>query len=228
MSAVMPVMPRPSVAIPSSPQPVNAPVDAPVDANVYLLSDHLDAALAMAEDLLTEKVLLYPATPGTGEAALLRQQAELSAFVSDVYRLELGLTARLLQARKRIADLRKTETRFKPFFSLFVGGTAVLADAADDIAAAAQNSPMPLAFLKQRGLIASDAVRLPEGVTLGVTEDYLIAGAIPLGILMDMLASFLDGLDLVFDLYPREAEGPDTSTPAVDTAGVVKAALSVA
>lgn len=196
----------------------------PADANVYLLSDHLDAALAMAEDLLTERVMLYPATPGTGETALLRQQAELTAFVSVVYRLELGLTARLLQARKRITDLRKTETRFKPYFSLFVGGTAALADAANDIAAAAQTVSQPLLFLKSRGLIAADAVRLPEGVDLVVTEDYRIAGTIPLGILMDMLASFLDGLDLVFDLYPREAEDVETSTPAADTAGAVQAA----
>ena len=199
-------------------------VPPPADANVYLLSDHLDAALAMAEDLLTESVQLYPATPGTGGAALSRQQAELAASVAGIYKLELGLTARLLQARKRIADLRKTETRFKPYFSLFVGGTAALADAADHMNAAADILAQPLTFLKSRGLIAADAVRLPEGVTLAVTEDYLIAGTIPLGLLMDMLASFLDGLDLVFDLYPREALGADAETPAAVTAGVVVAA----
>jgi hypothetical protein len=196
----------------------------PADANVYLLSDHLDAALAMAEDLLTERVQLYPATPGTGEAALLRQQAELATFAATVHRLDLALTARLLQARKRIADLRKTETRFKPYFSLFVAGTAPLADAADALATAAQAAPSPLVFLKSRGLIAADAARLPEGIDLAVTEDYLVAGQIHLGTLMDMLASFLDGLDLVFDLYPREAAALDTETPATTMAGAIKAA----
>jgi hypothetical protein len=185
----------------------------PIDGNVYLLSDHLDAALAMAEDLLRHSVLLYPATPGTGEVALRRQQAELQTFVDDVHKLELGLIARILQARKRIAELRRTETRFKPYFSLFIGGTAALVDAADGYGAAGAGAfhagRSPLEFLKVRGLLPADAVRLPEGTTLTVTESYLIAGGIQLGVLMDMLASFLDGLDLVFQLYPLEADGHD-------------------
>jgi hypothetical protein len=180
---------------------------APTDTNIYLLSDHLDAALAIGEDLLGQHVLLYPATPGTGEAALIRQQDELAAFVSTVYALELGITMRLLQARKRIAELRATETRFKPYFSSFVGGTAALVDAVDVLGRAAdQLGRSPLSFLIARGLLPADAARLPENVELTVTDAYRIAGGIPLGDLMDMLASFLDGLELVFELYPKEAE----------------------
>ena len=42
-----------------------------------------------------------------------------------------------------------------------------------------------------------------------VGEDYLVAGRIHLGTLLDLVATFLDTLDLLFDLYQDEpvAEG---------------------
>jgi hypothetical protein len=183
---------------------------APIDINVYLLTDHLDAALASGEDLCQQSVFLYPATPGTGTAALLRQQAELTSFVSGVYALELSLTLRLLQARHRIAELRAMETRFKPYFSAFIGGTASLVDAAEGFSRAGSEAfkigQSPLAFLISRGLLPVMTPRLPHDTHICVNADYLIAGEIPLGPLMDMLASFLDGLELAFELYPRDAK----------------------
>jgi hypothetical protein len=181
---------------------------APIDMNIYLLTDHLDAALALGEDLCQQRVLLYPVTPGTGEAALLRQQGELSAFVSTAYTLELGLTVRLLQARKRIADLRQLETRFRPYFSGFIGGTAALVDAVEGFGHAGSDvyrlGAAPLVFMASRGLVAADASRLPENIEIRIDGEYRVAGGIPLGPLMDMLGSFLDGLELAFELYPNE------------------------
>ena len=72
--------------------------------SIYLLGDHLDAALAMGEDLLTEKVALD--TPA-GKSPLrdwMRQNRDLNDFLTTVRTLEYAMTARLLQARKRAED----------------------------------------------------------------------------------------------------------------------------
>ena len=64
---------------------------------IYLLSDHLDAALAMGEDLLTERVVLAEAEQKLNMGRLLRQSGEVADFLDTVRTLELNLIARMLQ-----------------------------------------------------------------------------------------------------------------------------------
>jgi hypothetical protein len=136
----------------------------PTHASIYLLGDHLDAGLALGEDLLAEKVVLADAVQPLTMARLVRQNRELAEFLSTVRTLELSLTARLLQARKRAEELRRRETRLKPLIALFVGGTAPLLDAAmelgDTTAHDFQTGDTAFAFLRSRGLIARDAASL--------------------------------------------------------------------
>jgi len=201
----------------------------PKHPGIYLLGDHLDAALAMGEDLLTEKVPLAGAAEQLTTGRLVRQNRDLAEFLRTVRTLELSLTARLLQARKRAEEMRRSESRLKPLISLFVGGTAPLVDAALELGDTTmrdfETGDTAMAFLRSRGLIARDAAGL-EGLTrLGVSEDYLVAGRIRLGTLLDLVATFLDTLDLLYDLYaepavagsanpiapePAEAAGPST------------------
>ncbi len=82
--------------------------------SIYLLRDHLDAALAMGEDLLTETLALD--TPA-GRSALrtwMRQNRDLNDFLTTVRTLEYAMTARLLQARKRAEEVKRSESRLKP------------------------------------------------------------------------------------------------------------------
>ena len=187
--------------------------------NIYLLGDHLDAALAMGEDLLTEKVALGDAAEPLTPARLVRQNRELADFLTGVRTLELSMTARLLQARKRAEEMRRLETRLKPVVALFVGGTAPLVEAAKELGDTTMRDfdtgDTAIAFLRSRALIARDAAGL-EGLShLAVSEDYLIAGRIRLGTLLDLVATFLDTLDLMFDLYGESAsaEGPSLVLP---------------
>src|SRR5262249_23804117 len=98
----------------------------PTHPSIYLLGDHLDAALALGEDLLTEKVVLAPAVHPPPRARRVRKNCDLAEFPTPARTLELSLPARLPQARKRAEDLRRRETRLKPLIALFVGGTAPL------------------------------------------------------------------------------------------------------
>jgi hypothetical protein len=186
----------------------------PRHPSLYLLGDHLDAALAMGEDLLTERVALADATQHLTMARLVRQNRELAEFLTTVRTLELSLTARLLQARKRAEDMKRRESRLKPLIALFVAGTAPLVDAAAELGDTASRDfdtgDTAYAFLRSRGLIARDAAGLERLTQLSVGEDYQVAGRIRLGTLLDLVATFLDTLDLLFDLYeePRATTLP--------------------
>jgi len=192
----------------------------PRHPSLYLLGDHLDAALAMGEDLLTERVALADATQHLTMARLVRQNRELAEFLTTVRTLELSLTARLLQARKRAEDMKRRESRLKPLIALFVAGTAPLVDAAAELGDTTtrdfDTGDTATAFLRSRGLIARDAAGLERLSQLSVGEDYLVAGRIHLGTLLDLVATFLDTLDLLFDLYeePRSANLPTEAKDA--------------
>ena len=82
-------------------------------AGIFLLSDHLDAALAMGEDLLTEKAQLAEPTQHLTVTRLARQNRDIAEFLKNVRTLELAMTARLLQARKRAEDLKRGEHRLR-------------------------------------------------------------------------------------------------------------------
>ena len=188
----------------------------PRDAAIYLLGDHLDAALAMGEDLLTEKVTLADPVRKLTMARHSRQTREVKDFLSTVHTLELSLTSRLMQARRRAEELKRRETRLKPLITLYLAGTVPLADAAaelgDTIARDFETGDAPLAFLRGRGLIAPDAAGFEGLAQLAVTEDYLVAGRIRLGIVLDLVATFLDTLDLLFELYTEPATAEDSTS----------------
>ena len=204
-----------------------APVRHPT---IYLLGDHLDAALAMGEDLLTERVELAEAEQKLNMGRLVRQAGEVADFLHTVRALELNLIARVLQARKRAEEIKRSETRLKPLISLFVGGTAPFVDAAMELGdlttQAFDAGDAALAFLRSRGVIARDAAGLEQMAQLTVTEDYMVAARIRLGTLMDLIATFLDMLDTLFDLYREE---PPAVVTAPDTVPVeVQEAMAAA
>jgi hypothetical protein len=182
----------------------------------YLLGDHLDAALAMGEDLLTERVVLAEAEQKLNMSRLLRQSGEVADFLDTVRTLELSLIARLLQARRRAEEIKRRETRLKPLISLFVGGTAALVDAAEELGdttnQAFATGDAAQAFMRSRGILARDAAGLEQMSQLVVTEEFLVAGRIRLGTLLDLVATFLDTLDVMFELY--QDEPPVEAAPA--------------
>jgi len=193
--------------------------------SIYLLGDHLDAALATGEDLLAQKVVLADAAQPLTMARLVQQNHELAEFLTTVRTLELSLTARLLQARKRAEEMRRHEIRLKPLIALFVGGTAALVDAAMELGDTTvrdfNTGDTAFAFLRSRALIPRDAAGLERLSELRVGEDYLVAGRIRLGTLLDLVATFLDSLDLIYDLYGEAAE-PEVITPGAADAGTAE------
>jgi hypothetical protein len=166
--------------------------------SLHLLRDHLDAVLALGEDLLAaELTLAAPDRPGV--RGWLRHTRGLDAFLGSLRTLEYAMTARLLQARSRAEELRRDEARLRPFLALFVAGTAPLVDAAAELgeteARAFDAADAELAFLRSRGLLAPDAAGLELVSRLAVGDTYQVGGRIPLGTLLDLVATFLETLD---------------------------------
>ena len=182
---------------------------------VLLVADHLDAALAFAEDL-THTAFKLPENGASDTATLTARNDAFMTFAQSVRALELALTSRVLQARKRSVAIELSSEDFQRLIRSFVGGTAIFADAVEqDRARNAAFSSNPLIggpeamrFLKLRGVIDRDVRSLDEISLLAITETYPVAGLIELGPLMDMVAAFLDALDTAFDLYgPALARG---------------------
>jgi len=177
--------------------------------SLYLLRDHLEAALALGEDLLSaELALTGDDRPGLRD--WIRQTRDLESFLGSLRTLEYAMTARLLQARKRAEDLRRSDVRLKPLVALFVAGTVPLVDAAAELgdtdARDFDCDDAALTFLRRRGMLAPDAAGLELVSRLAVGEDYQVAARIGLGPLLDLVATFLDTLDMLYgpDIAPAE------------------------
>jgi hypothetical protein len=174
---------------------------------LYLLADHLDAALAMGEDLLACSVVL-DADEGSIMQRIEAQNRSLTAFVGEARTLEMALVSRLLQARKwaneMLADGMGLKDMLKPMIGLFVAGTAQFVDHVADIGdptnSAFETGNTALAYLRSRGLIEADEVNLAGRSEILVTDELLVMGLARLGTLLDLVATFLDTLDLLGDL----------------------------
>lgn len=168
---------------------------------VYLLADHLDAALAAGEDLLASRLDaladLDAGDDGTEQA--------LAQFVSRLERLEASFMGRVLQARRRLDELPGNDLELKPISALFFSSTGLLLELIGHLKQSSQQQfdvgGDRIPFLRERGLVARDAAGLPQYTAVVVTEAYRIGGIVELGPLMDLVAGLLDLLDRRYDLY---------------------------
>jgi len=187
-------------------QQVRAPL------SVYMLADHLDAALAAGEDLMAR---------GGDWRALVETPADPSDFISrqravaeEVRSLELMLVARILKARSHASALAECDDRFRAIAKLFVSGTAILLDAVEESGDARSTdfdtADDIVAYVRSRGLIAPDAPAVRVASDLTIDDNFLVAKRIALGPLLDMAAAFLDALDVQYELFGGDV--PATSS----------------
>lgn len=172
-------------------------------AIVYLLADHLDSALAAGEDLL-KSTLRWNAGDARSEALSLKHQEERAA-IDAARTLEMLLLARVLKSREAAQELAKVDSQFKLIARLYTTSTEVVAEAAktltDETSYAFDAGGSATSYLRSRGLIAEDDPAPLEAASLTVTENYLVAGKMQLGALLDLVAMFLDTLETHYELY---------------------------
>lgn len=214
----------------------SGPTDGDFPPEVYQLADHLDAALAAAEDLVEAGQQWEPATAIEGYLVAAQMAAERQV-IERVRMFETVLIGRVLKARKRAQALAHKAGDFAGMTRLFVGGTAPLVDAVEELGdstrADFETGDCHLAYLRQRGVIAVDAADLPDDRALSLGDErFLVAGRIALAPLTEMIIAFLDALEAHYDLYPDEPGGDGTlgwneitGASASDDAAYTSAAL---
>jgi len=174
---------------------------------VRMLSEHLDMVLAAGEDLadLTFEAQGMCATGVTSQGDV----PSLKDFVARIKRFERAAAMRVLTARDRAEELAEDDARFKNIVGLFLGGTHPLADAVPALAASESDDVCADAYLRSRGALAPDAAGLDGFSPLCIGEDFRIGGTVELGVLMDLTASFLDAIEIHYDVFP-DADEDDT------------------
>lgn len=182
--------------------------------SVYLLADHLDAALAAGEDLLCQGFSWHAANPREVSAAELEREA-MRESLQRIRSLELTLMSRVMRAREHADMLGKRDQRFKLMTTLFASGTVTLLDAVAALGDTTKHNfetgDAVTAYLRSRGLLGVEAAAPEEGSIVSVTEDFLIAGRLRAGVLLDMVAMFLDTLETHYDLFATDV--PDETVP---------------
>ena len=182
----------------------------PIPPCVLLLADNLDAALALGEDLAAagknwDKVAAIPSLDVAMTRAAQRDAIEV------IRRRELNLVARVLNARARSEDLARADVRFKSVARLFVASTNILVDAVIESADATSNDfetgDAAVAYLRTRNLLAADASGATATDRLIIGDDFLVAKRIALGVLLNLVAMFLDTLETQFDLFVEDDAG---------------------
>lgn len=193
----------------------------PAPAVVYLLADHLDSALAAGEDLLKSTLCWNGGDARVSDTLALSRRTERQAF-DAVRTLELLLLTRVLKSRESARELAKADSFFKSIAALYTSGTAIVADVAQEMADetgyAFDAGDGVTAYLRSRGLLAADEAAPLEAAELPVTEDLLVAGRMPLGTLLDLIATFLDTLETHYELYDppeRKTPSPTRDAPAL-------------
>lgn len=183
-------------------------LDAPVC--IYLLAEHLDAALAAGEDL-TGVLFIWPGPMPREPDKIAELRAGQRAAIERMRTFELALISRVIKGRDWASEVAQSEERFEMMARLYLAGTAVLLDAveecADVSAADFDAGDGLLAYVRSRGLIAADAPALVDNAPLIAGEDFLVARRIPLGPLLDLVATFLDTLEAEYDLFFKYEEG---------------------
>ncbi len=201
---------RPKLALVQPGHATAAPVLAP--ACVYLLADNLDAALAAGEDLLNSTVIWNAITGASDDEIAAGRESEREA-IAQIRTTEMILVARILKSRERSEDLGQRDIRFRELAKLYNAGTALLIEATAEFGDATvhdfQTGNAPLAYLRTRGLIASDCPGPLEGTIVNINDCFLIARRIRLGVLLDLVAMFLDTLETHFNLFETEPEETD-------------------
>ena len=198
-------------------------VKAAPDPGIYLLADHLDAALAAGEDLIAETL---PAAVDRTAAS----PGDVPAYIARLARHEAALIARVLQARRRAQELPRLDAPMRPVIQLIVAQTtgllAIIEQFGDDRESRFATGGDPLAFLRSRGLVGDEAAALPQFDALQVTDTYKLAGIIELGPLLDMVSGALEALDIAYDLFRDEDETVDAADGEAIGADVPAAAVA--
>lgn len=193
------------------------PASSPAPPSVYLLAEHLDAALAAGEDLAKVRYVWFGPLPREADEIAEIRAGQREA-IEKIRTLELALLSRILKAREWATVLAGLDENFSAVARLYVSATATLVDAveeyADFTAVDFDTGKNLTAYVRSRGLIAEEAPALTDSTPVAANDAFLVARRVPLGVLLDLVSTFLDALEGQFDLFvENDSEGAPAFIP---------------
>lgn len=185
---------------------------APSSHPVFLLAEHLDMFLAAIEDLEALRPAPLPVNPQRPSGP---PRLSLMPFAADLQRYETAAIVHVGRARELTRQLVRKDKRFAMLGGLFVGGTAALDEAVgrmvDRTGNAFASGGDPIAYLRSRGLIAEDSAGIASDADLSPAGAFRLAGEIEIGPLAELVSTFLNTIELHFDLFPDLMEADDVA-----------------
>lgn len=185
---------------------------------VLLIADHLDRILACGEDLARLRYRPHKAGPDMATDTV-------TSFVRECHSHEMTAVAAILRAREHARSLAQTRTDLATLARLFASTTSSILDIVELTVPPEErafDSIDPIRFLQSRGVLPEEMCCLKTVEEIVVDDDYMLAGCIHLGALMDMSAALLDAIEVHVDLFPADTaehiETVDPTAPA-ETAG---------
>ena len=190
---------------------------APSNHPVFLLAEHLDMILAAVEDLSACRPIVLPPEP---QRVGSLPRVSLKQFAFELQSYELAAIGHVGRARELARQMVRLDKRFAMLGGLFVGGTAALDEAVQRMADTTGNAFLsggdPIGYLRSRGVIGDDAGGIELGSEPEVGDDFRIAGEIEIGPLSELVGTFLNTIELHFDLFPELSDPNDVMAPQSD------------
>ena len=181
----------------------------PAPVSVYLLAEHLDAALAAGEDL-TSVLFIWPGPQPREPERIAELRAGQRAAIERIRTFELALLSRVITGRDWAAEVAVSDERFAMMARLYLSGTVICWTPWRNSPTSVPPTSTPVTgcwLCGGRGMIAAEAPALIDTAPLIAGENFLVARRIPLGPLLDLVATFLDTLEAEYDLFVTYKDG---------------------
>ena len=201
-----------------------------IETAVHILVEHLDAALDVADALMSLSYEPRELSDLAATQEILERNSGIRGFVEQARALELALLTKLHQARQWSDRLIKLDKGCRPAAKLFKAGTQALQDAilqtADRSMQAFDDGDQVLCYLKDRALVPVSAISLDGIAQIGIDENMLLCGWGPLGAVLDVFESYITALEVEFRfLGAQVAETQDEEHAACATEAVATPSL---
>ena len=171
---------------------------------VYFLTDHLCSAIDVGEDIYNLRFASNSMSSDLSSEDILDRLDEFHQFLDEIRTNEFLMLSKINQARHWCIHMRYLDVEFRPVVDLFNTATKAVSSIETilgvDEQGVFEGESVPQTLLDSRNLVIekSDGDSVPAKIS--VDENFLIGGKVLLTDLLDACNTFLDSLDIRFDV----------------------------
>lgn len=199
-------------------------VDEQIQSVVFFLSDHLCSTIEEGEKIFNLSYTSDPISSDLSSDEILDRLDDFHQFLDEIKTLEFLLLTKLNQARHWCIHLRYLDVEFKPVLDLFNAATEMIVDIENvlgiDEKDVFEGKDSHEHFIETRKLITEKTEEEGYPSQIIIDDNFLLAGKIPLADILDACNTFLDSIDIRYDVMEDVIEDePDIEieTTVTDT-----------